>query len=45
MYDKELQLTFLKKIRDERRFAGVDELVDQIKKDRDAADRIAVLPV
>jgi riboflavin kinase/FMN adenylyltransferase len=45
IYDKELQLTFLKKIRDERRFAGVDELVDQIKRDRDAADRIAVLPV
>jgi riboflavin kinase/FMN adenylyltransferase len=43
IYGKELQLTFIKKIRDERKFSGVDELVTQIKKDCQAADKIAVL--
>lgn len=45
IYNKEMQLTFLKKIRDERKFNGAEELVKQIKEDRDAADKIAVIPI
>ena len=44
IYGRELQLTFLKKIRDERKFNGIEELVKQITIDRDMADSLAEIP-
>lgn len=44
IYGQLVDLVFLQKIRDERRFAGVEELIEQIRRDRDAAEKIAVIP-
>lgn len=40
IYGKELRLHFLEKIRDEKKFAGVQELITQIGMDRDTAYNI-----
>jgi len=37
IYDKKIRLHFIAKIRDEIKFAGIEELVKQIEKDRDTA--------
>lgn len=44
IYGRELRLTFLKKIRDERKFEALDDLIKQIGKDRDEADKIVIIP-
>ncbi|MEN6326308.1 MAG: bifunctional riboflavin kinase/FAD synthetase [Syntrophomonas sp.] len=43
IYGKQLRLFFIQKIRDERRFNGIDELVRQINLDRDQAKQIVSL--
>ncbi len=40
IYGKEVTLTFIDKIRDEQKFNGVEELVDQLKADKIAAQKI-----
>ncbi|MDD2510014.1 MAG: bifunctional riboflavin kinase/FAD synthetase [Syntrophomonas sp.] len=40
VYGQDIRLYFLQKIRDERKFSGVDELIKQIKIDREQAIRI-----
>lgn len=37
IYGKEVQVRFIKRIRDEEKFNGIEELVDQLEKDRKAA--------
>ena len=37
LYDSEITVSFFFKIRDEQRFSKVDELIIQIKKDKEAA--------
>lgn len=44
IYDKNLELLFLKKIRDERKFNGIEELIEQIGMDREMAASFAVIP-
>ncbi len=41
IYGEKMRLYFIDKIRDERRFSNVEELVGQISKDRDRAKQIA----
>jgi len=43
LYGQKIRLYFLEKIRDERKFDNVEELVKQITRDRDLAQRIASL--
>ena len=40
LYEEELEVQFIRRIRDERKFDGPDELVAQIEKDRDLLHRI-----
>ncbi len=40
IYGERLEVTFLRRLRDERRFASVAELVEQLGKDRDHARRL-----
>jgi len=40
IYKKEITITFIGKIRAEQKFSGPDELVEQLKKDKDAAQKI-----
>lgn len=40
IYGKEVQVRFVKRIRDEKKFSGVDELVSQLQKDEKAAKEI-----
>ena len=40
LYDKHTRTTFVSRIRDEAKFDSVDALVDQIRRDIDAARRI-----
>lgn len=44
IYDREMQLTFIKKIRDERKFNGIEALVKQITLDRDMAASLVEIP-
>lgn len=44
IYGQEMRLTFFKKIRDERKFNSIEDLTEQIKKDRDEAARIVYIP-
>ena len=37
LYGETIRITFLKRLRDEKRFAGVEALVEQLGKDREAA--------
>jgi riboflavin kinase/FMN adenylyltransferase len=41
LYDQPLRVEFLMRLRDERKFSGVDDLVNQIK--RDVAEAQAIL--
>jgi riboflavin kinase/FMN adenylyltransferase len=40
LYDRELRLVFIERLRDEHRFPGVDALVEQINKDIHQAEQI-----
>lgn len=40
IYGQLLNITFLEKLRDEKKFAGMDELIEQLKIDRDQARKI-----
>jgi riboflavin kinase/FMN adenylyltransferase len=40
LYDRQLQLNFIERLRDERRFSGVDALVEQIHMDIQRAEEI-----
>lgn len=40
IYGKEIEVIFIKKIRDEKKFANQDELIEQIKKDCEEAKRL-----
>jgi riboflavin kinase/FMN adenylyltransferase len=40
IYNKEITLTFIGKIRDEQKFSGPEALVEQLKKDKESAQRI-----
>ncbi len=40
VYGAEIELVFVSKIRDEKKFAGIQELVEQIRKDREQAINI-----
>ena len=40
VYGQEIELFFVSKIRDEKKFAGIEQLVEQIRKDRDQAAQI-----
>ncbi len=39
IYDRKIEITFLKRLRDEKKFAGKDELIRQISADIDSARR------
>ncbi len=39
IYDKELKLIFLERIRDEKKFNSIEELVERLKKDKDFAKK------
>ncbi len=43
IYDETLTIYFLDKVRDEKKFNGIDDLVNQISQDRDAAYKIAAV--
>lgn len=43
LYDQQLELEFLERLRGEQKFAGVDELVAQIQRDVDETRRIAAV--
>ncbi len=40
IYDQLLQVFFLKKLREERKFSSVDHLVQQLHRDREAAEKV-----
>ena len=40
IYDERMSVTFLRRLRDERKFGSVQELVEQLDKDRDHARRL-----
>lgn len=40
LYGEEIEVQFIRRLRDERRFPGIDELVAQIRKDRDELFRV-----
>ena len=40
IYNAEIKLTFISKIRDEKKFDGVQSLVNQLKKDKIAAIKL-----
>jgi len=40
IYNQAIKVEFIQKIRDERKFNGVDELIEQLKKDRETVKRI-----
>lgn len=40
IYGKTLQVRFLKRIRDELKFSGVDELIEQLQKDKNIAQKV-----
>jgi riboflavin kinase/FMN adenylyltransferase len=40
LYGKKLRVTFLRRLRDEKRFSGVEDLVAQLREDREQALRI-----
>ncbi|MFW6010905.1 MAG: bifunctional riboflavin kinase/FAD synthetase [Desulfosalsimonas sp.] len=40
LYDQQIRVNFIERIRDEKKFAGIDELSDQINRDIEAARRI-----
>jgi riboflavin kinase/FMN adenylyltransferase len=40
IYNQMIKVEFIKKIRDEQKFNGVDELVEQLKKDRETVDEL-----
>ncbi|MEE4285724.1 MAG: riboflavin kinase, partial [Mariniphaga sp.] len=40
LYNKEITLIFVGKIRDEQKFSGVEALTEQLKKDKVAAQKI-----
>ena len=40
IYNQTIKVEFLSKIRDEQKFNGVDELVEQLKKDREIVEKI-----
>jgi FAD synthase len=42
IYNKEITLVFVGKIRDEQKFSGVEALTEQLKKDKIAALKILV---
>lgn len=44
IYHKEIFIHFVKRIRDERKFDGIDQLVDQLQKDKKAARHILENP-
>ena len=44
LYGKELEVRFLEKIRDEKRFDSLGELVDQIRKDAEAVQKACLGP-
>jgi riboflavin kinase/FMN adenylyltransferase len=44
IYGKEVQVRFIDRIRDEKKFSTIDKLVDQLKKDEIAAKRILKKP-
>lgn len=44
IYGQQLTISLIKKIRDERKFNNVDELVAQIAADRDSARDMAIIP-
>ncbi|HZK42782.1 MAG TPA: bifunctional riboflavin kinase/FAD synthetase [Syntrophomonadaceae bacterium] len=42
IYDEYLRIYFLEKVRDEKKFENIDDLVKQISKDKDIASQIAI---
>lgn len=40
IYGKEVQIQFVKRLRDEKKFSGIEELKDQLKKDQTLAKKI-----
>jgi riboflavin kinase/FMN adenylyltransferase len=44
LYGQELEVRFLEKIRDEKRFDSLSELVDQIRKDAEAVRKAGLRP-